>query len=463
MHRLLLAVTVAAILGLAMLQGRAGAATPTSVRIGDGVPTASFSGGSTAGGFLGNPLLCPPASVDVANALCDHVGLNVNTFAGGSVSVTIGAFTNTADFDLYVCVNDATSDLTDGDNCLLGRAVAEATSAGASDTACFAVPVGGGSYELRVVPFFVYPLSSYSGSATFSPSACDSTSTPLRLLAARKVGTSPLVLHRRSLRTMAMGAAVATGTISNTSSLVTFSGAISGPDFNPCSAPVDNTDCFGFALTVGTTTGGSVTVSIGSFGGNTDFDLFVFVNNVEPAIASSELNGPDAVCFAVPTGTTTYQVRVRPSITESGNTFAGAATFSPSACPGSPDTTGKVTGGGTVATSDQHFSFNPDATDGKPIKGKMRYDRGDKGSICSIRSTGFTLAAFQDDISTAVVNGDATVDGASGTVRFQVVAQDNGKKPSTNDIWIINVPEVAACTGGGSLLDGKVEFHAGKH
>ena len=205
-----------------------------------------------------------------------------------------------------------------------------------------------------------------------------------------------------------------------------------------------------------------MTVSIASFSGSSDFNLFVFLNNGLVTSSENSNPNPDAVCFPVTSGT--YKLRMAPVFIDTApSTFAGAATLSPSACPGSPDTTGKVTGGGTVATSDQHFSFNPDATDGKPIKGKMRYESGNKGSICSIRSTGFTLAAFQDDISTAVVNGDATVDGVSGMVRFQVVAQDNGKKPSTNDIWRITVPEVAACTGGGSLLDGKVEFHPGKH
>ena len=474
MHRLLLAVTVAAMLGLAMLQGNAGAATPASVSIGDGVPTASFSGGSTAGGFLGNPLLCPPASVDVANALCDHVGLSVATFAGGSVSVMIGGFTNTADFDLYVCVNDATSDLTDGDNCLLGREVAEATSAGASDTACFAVPAGGGSYELRIVPFFVYPLSSYSGSATFSPSTCGTTSTAVRQLAVRKVGTtslvlrkvsrSSLVLHRRSLRTrtLAMDAAVATGTITDTNSSVTFSGAGTSSSSTPCQPPSsdpDSTLCIPFDLTIATSiAGGSVTVSIGNFSGSfTDFDLFVFSNNV--LVASSTQVGPDAVCFNVPTGTTLYNVRIQPLFIESGgSTFTGTATRSSSACTGT-DTTGKVTGGGTVMTSDQHFSFNPDATDGK-IKGKMRYESGVKGSICSIRSTGLTLGTFQDTSSTANVDGDATIDGFSGTFKFHVVAQDNGKKASTSDMWTINVPGApTTCKSGGNLLDGNVRYH----
>ena len=157
MHiRLLAAVSMLAV--ALVLAGAGRGATPVSGTVGPGTLPATWQGQSYTAAAVADPALCPPASVDSSNTVCDNFSLTVGvdpsywSIAAGGATVTINWADSANDFDLYVY--DAA-----------GNEVASSAQSSTTSEQAF-IRNASGTYDVVVVPFTV-TSSGYSGSASF--------------------------------------------------------------------------------------------------------------------------------------------------------------------------------------------------------------------------------------------------------------------------------------------------------
>lgn len=147
------------LLAAAFLAGSSGrAASPASGTIGPQTPSVAWQGQFYAAAAVVDPAACPPASLDPANAVCDHFALTVNvdptfwdTRVGGAL-VTITWASADNDFDLFVF---------DKNGNLVGS-----SAAGGTTFERVLIPAASGTYEVLVDPFLV-AASDYKGTAEF--------------------------------------------------------------------------------------------------------------------------------------------------------------------------------------------------------------------------------------------------------------------------------------------------------
>jgi hypothetical protein len=159
-----LTIIAGALLMVAAISGIGHAANPASISVSPTNTSSSWTGASFLAGATASPTACPP-SLDPANALCDHVSLDVGVAPAywdahtGQVRIGISWADAADNFDLYVYSGSGTQ-------------VASSTQSGtSSETVTLASPAGG--YEIRVVPVLV-TSSGYSGTATFASQAIPS-------------------------------------------------------------------------------------------------------------------------------------------------------------------------------------------------------------------------------------------------------------------------------------------------
>jgi hypothetical protein len=137
------------------------AAAPGSVAVSPTATSDSWTGASYLAGATASPSACP-GSVDTANALCDHVSLDVGVTGSywdthtGAVRVTISWPDASDNFDLFL-YNSA------------GAQVGSSTGSGTTSQTV-SLPNAAGGYEIRVVPVLV-TSSGYSGKVSFSSQA----------------------------------------------------------------------------------------------------------------------------------------------------------------------------------------------------------------------------------------------------------------------------------------------------
>jgi hypothetical protein len=159
---------VAVLLLVASFGTAAVAANPSSGTVGPPSGTSiSWTGQTYAAAF--NAGVCPAASVDPANVICDHFTLTVdvpatywNTNTGGA-EISITCPSPNDDFDLYVYQNGS----------LVG------SSAGPTCTERVFIENAYGTYEVRVVPFLVI-AGGYTGKALFASSPGGPAPGPIR-------------------------------------------------------------------------------------------------------------------------------------------------------------------------------------------------------------------------------------------------------------------------------------------
>ena len=169
-RRCVLAVVVMAALALAFSHGSAKAALPTGDTINQTTdPSTNWQGMLYAIGMTTDPTLCTPQAADPGNAVCDHFQLTTQT--SGPVRSVItwpnlvpGAPGN--DFDLLVCLNVLVD--TSNDNCTGGIEIAEDFGNGPTAMVTWNAAAGT-TYEIRVIPFFVFG-SDYQGCAAYTNS-----------------------------------------------------------------------------------------------------------------------------------------------------------------------------------------------------------------------------------------------------------------------------------------------------
>src|SRR5437867_250907 len=134
------------------------AATPSGGTIGPRAKNVSWQGQFYAAAAVADPTACPQASLDPANAVCDHFMLTVNvapsfwnTYIGGA-EVTITWASSDNDFDLYVY---------DGNGNEVGS-----SAAGGTTSERVLITEAAGTYDVVIVPFLV-TSSDYKGTAQF--------------------------------------------------------------------------------------------------------------------------------------------------------------------------------------------------------------------------------------------------------------------------------------------------------
>lgn len=151
-------VTAVVVLAAATLASAAPAASPSSGTVGTTTTSVSWQGQAYAATAVADPTLCPPASIDTGNTVCDHFSLTVAVApsywqtAEGGASVTISWGSNSNDFDLYIY--DAS-----------GNEVAHSAAGGTTSEQAL-IPKASGTYDVVVVPFLVAG-SGYAGTASF--------------------------------------------------------------------------------------------------------------------------------------------------------------------------------------------------------------------------------------------------------------------------------------------------------
>jgi hypothetical protein len=148
-----------AMLAVGLVAAGAGrAATPGSGAVGPGTTAATWQGKSYSASVVADPALCPPASLDSSNTVCDNFQLTADvdpsywSIAAGGASVTISWADSANDFDLYVY--DAA-----------GNEVASSAQSGTTSEQAF-IKNASGTYDVVVVPYTV-TSSGYNGSASF--------------------------------------------------------------------------------------------------------------------------------------------------------------------------------------------------------------------------------------------------------------------------------------------------------
>jgi hypothetical protein len=154
--RLIAALAALAVMLLAAGSGHA--ASPSAGTVGPTAPSVSWQGQSYANAATLDPTLCPPASVDTSNTVCDHFALTVDvapsywSTATGGADVTISWGSSDNDFDLYIYDS-------------AGNQVTSSAQGGTTSEQAF-IPNASGTYDVVVVPYTV-TNSSYTGNASF--------------------------------------------------------------------------------------------------------------------------------------------------------------------------------------------------------------------------------------------------------------------------------------------------------
>ena len=180
--RLLVALSALAV--ILLVAGAGNAASPSSGTIGPTTTSAAWQGQSYPATAIADPTLCPPASLDPTNAVCDHFALTVGvapsywttSVGGASVTITWGSSDN--DFDLYIYDS-------------AGNEVASSAQGGTTSEQAF-IPNASGTYDVVVVPFTV-SNSGYSGNASFisQAPATYATGGPVAYNGVREAGANP--------------------------------------------------------------------------------------------------------------------------------------------------------------------------------------------------------------------------------------------------------------------------------
>jgi hypothetical protein len=159
-----LTIIAGAVLMVAAIGGIGHAANPASISVSPTNASSSWTGASFLAGATASPTACPP-SLDPANALCDHVSLDVGVAPAywdahtGQVRIGISWADAADNFDLFVYNGSGTQ-------------VGSSTQSGSSsETVTLASAAGG--YEIRVVPVLV-TSSGYAGTVTFAAQAIPS-------------------------------------------------------------------------------------------------------------------------------------------------------------------------------------------------------------------------------------------------------------------------------------------------
>jgi len=181
--RLLVALSALAV--ILLVAGAGNAASPSSGTIGPTTTSAAWQGQSYPATAIADPTLCPPASLDPTNAVCDHFALTVGVapsywttnVGGASVTITWGSSDN--DFDLYIYDS-------------AGNEVASSAQGGTTSEQAF-IPNASGTYDVVVVPFTV-SNSGYSGNASFisQAPATYATGGPVAYHGVREAGANPV-------------------------------------------------------------------------------------------------------------------------------------------------------------------------------------------------------------------------------------------------------------------------------
>jgi hypothetical protein len=151
---------VATAMSLALFGGSARAATNTadgtmSATIGPGNPSATFTG-TVPAGVIADPTLCPPASGDPLNVVCEH--FTVITTDIGDLGVIIDAVDDTEDLDVAVFFVDPVT----------GTQTQVASGISTTDPESVTVTCAqAGTYEIRISGFIIL-LGDFVGTATFT-------------------------------------------------------------------------------------------------------------------------------------------------------------------------------------------------------------------------------------------------------------------------------------------------------